>query len=92
VKRAVTVAVAPRAAGETCVRVVARDGASSDGKPRVLGERCTYGVVWQSALRWAPSGKVATIAVQPLPAWTELWVLRRAGGDGTPGGRRTMIC
>ena len=47
-------------------------GAGEDARP--LGERCTYGVVWQSALRWAPSGSVATIAVQPLAAWTELWV------------------
>jgi hypothetical protein len=77
-RRQVTVVVAPRAAGESCVRVIEREAP----KPRVLGERCTYGVVWQSALRWAPSGTVATIAVQPLPAWTELWVLRRTGDAG----------
>ncbi len=67
--------VSPRAPGETCLRVV--DGG---GKHAVLGERCTFGVVWSSALRWATAGNVATIAVQPLPAWTELWVLRRAPG------------
>ena len=77
-KRAVDVVFAPRGEGETCVRVVQAAGA---GKTRAVGERCTYGVVWQSALRWAPSGSVATIAVQPLAAWTELWVLRR-GDDG----------
>ena len=77
-KRAVDVVFAPRGEGETCVRVVQAAGA---GKTRAVGERCTYGVVWQSALRWAPSGSVATIAVQPLAAWTELWVMRR-GGDG----------
>jgi membrane protein implicated in regulation of membrane protease activity len=66
--------------GETCVRVT--DGAG--GKVRLLGERCTFGVVWPSALRWAPSGDLATLAVQPLAAWTELWVLRRAA-DGTWG-------
>ncbi len=74
----VTIAVAPRAPGETCLRVV--DGG---GKHAVVGERCTYGVVWQSALRWAAAGNVATIAVQPLPAWTELWVLRRAPDRAT---------
>ena len=42
-------------------------------------ERCTYGVVWTSALRWAASGTVATLAVQPLPSWTELWVVRKTG-------------
>jgi hypothetical protein len=73
--RPVSVTLAPRAPGETCVRVV------QAGPGTVVGERCTFGVVWTSALRWAPSGTVATLAVQPLPAWTELWVLRRAA-DG----------
>ncbi len=70
-RRPVTVVVSPRAPGESCVRVVAQNG-------ELRGERCTYGVVWQSALRWSASGTAASIAVQPLPAWTELWVLRRA--------------
>ncbi len=74
--RKAVVSFAARAPGETCVRVT--DGA------RLLGERCTFGVVWPGALRWAPSGDVATLAVQPLAAWTELWVLRRAA-DGTWG-------
>jgi hypothetical protein len=83
-KRAVAVVMAPRAAGETCLRVVATAAA---GKPandnagaKPLAERCTYGVVWDSALRWAPSGTVATIAVQPLASWTELWVVRKVAG------------
>ncbi len=73
-KRGVAVSIVPRAPGETCVRV------GTDAK--VLGERCTYGLVWPGALRWAPSGTAATIAVQPLAAWTELWVLRQTG-DGS---------
>jgi len=77
-KRNVDVVFAPRDEGETCVRVVQPTAA---GKTRTLGERCTYGLVWKNALRWAPSGSIATIAVQPLAAWTEVWVLRR-GGDG----------
>ena len=52
-KRAVDVVFAPRGEGETCVRVV-RGATPARREP--LGERCTYGVVWQSALRWAPSG------------------------------------
>jgi hypothetical protein len=85
-KRAVAVTMAARAPGETCVRVVDASGApaNDNGKPRALAERCTYGVVWSSALRWAPSGAVATLAVQPLPAWTELWVVRRDAA--APGG------
>jgi predicted Rdx family selenoprotein len=88
-KRAVAVTTQPRMAGETCVRIVA---ASSGGSPandnaRPLAERCTYGVVWTSALRWSTSGTIATLVVQPMPAWTELWVLRR-GTD--PAGTWTI--
>jgi hypothetical protein len=78
-RAAVTVTAVPRMAGETCVRVVAASsgGAPSNDNAKPLAERCTYGVVWQSALRWSASGTVATLVVQPLPSWTELWVLRR---------------
>ena len=79
-KRAVAIVTSPRAPGETCVRVIAAP-ANDNAKP--LGERCTYGVVWTSALRWAPSGTIATLAVQPLPAWTELWVARKTGDAWT---------
>jgi hypothetical protein len=80
-QRGVTITTTPRAPGETCVRVVAASGSpANDNAAKPLAERCTYGVVWPSALRWAPSGTVATLAVQPLPSWTELWVVRR-GAD-----------
>jgi hypothetical protein len=78
-KRAVDVVFAPRGEGETCVRLVQ---SMVTGKVRTLGERCTYGLVWQNALRWAPSGTAATLAVQPLAAWTELWVVRRGDDAG----------
>ena len=83
-KRTVAVTYVPRAPGETCVRVVERTGdrPGAAASNRTLGERCTFGVVWQSALRWAPSGTAATLSVQPLPAWTELWTLRRTN-DGS---------
>jgi hypothetical protein len=80
-KRGVALTFTPRAPGETCVRAVEQTGARTGAAPRTLAERCTFGVVWRSALRWAPSGSAATLAVQPLPAWTELWTLRR-GEDG----------
>ncbi len=73
--RRTSITVAPRGDGESCVRAVEGEGA----KARVLAERCTYGVVWSASLRWSPAGNVATMAVQPLPAWTELWVIRRGG-------------
>lgn len=71
--RRTSITVAPRAQGESCVRVLEGEGA----KARLLAERCTFGVVWPSSLRWSAAGNVATLAVQPLPAWTELWVIQR---------------
>ncbi|HVY39274.1 MAG TPA: hypothetical protein VHM31_15125 [Polyangia bacterium] len=79
-ERAVAVVAEARGPGETCLRIVDGGGKRAGA---VLGERCTFGVVWTSALRWAAAGNVATIAVQPLPAWTELWVLRRAPGGAS---------
>jgi hypothetical protein len=77
-RRAIAVDFSTRAPGETCVRIYQ----TNVHDPRVLAQRCSYGIVWKSALRWAPSGTVATLAVQPLAAWTELWVLRRADDGG----------
>jgi hypothetical protein len=68
-----SITVGARGDGETCVRAVEGSGKTA----RVLAERCTYGVVWPNSLRWSPAGNVATVAVQPLPAWTELWVIQR---------------
>jgi len=86
-KRGVSIAFAPRAAGETCVRVLGASGgatpANDNASPKTLAERCTYGVTWPSALRWAPSGTVATLAVQPLASWTELWVMRHDAATDT---------
>jgi hypothetical protein len=79
-RRGVSIALVPRAPGETCVRLMGSTGgtrpANDNGGGKPLAERCTYGVVWRGALRWAPSGTVATLVVQPLPSWTELWVAR----------------
>jgi hypothetical protein len=80
------VEIVARAPGESCLRVL-EPGTAAGAAPSVAGERCTYGVIWPGALRWSRSGKAATIAVQPLPAWTELWVLRRdepAAGTAPP--------
>jgi hypothetical protein len=80
--RRTSITVAPRGDGESCVRAVEGEGA----KARVLVERCTYGVVWSASLRWSPVGNVATLAVQPLPAWTELWVIRRGAAPANDAG------
>jgi hypothetical protein len=59
--------------GETCVTVTAGRGASP--------AKCTHGQVWVSSFRVAPGKAAATVAVEPLPGWLELWVFRK-GGDG----------
>jgi len=67
-------------AGETCVRL--RAGGPVPAKPAVPPiERCTFGVVFSSSLRWSPSGRTATLAVAPVAGWTELWIVR-AGDEG----------
>jgi hypothetical protein len=59
--------IAPGRPGETCVSA--------------LGiERCTYGQVWAGSAR--ASREVVVVAVQPLPAWTELWVFTSRAGKG----------
>ena len=69
--RVETVAGGP---GRTCVRLV-EGGSKSDR--RVTLEQCTFAVVWPGSARISPRGDVVTVAVQPLAAWRELWVLRR---------------
>lgn len=54
--------------GETCVRVAG-----------TATERCTWGLVWAASARRSPRGEALTVAVQPMPAWTELWVFRKLG-------------
>ena len=83
-----TSSFAPRGEGETCVRVVQAAGA---GRTRAVGERCTYGVVWPGALRWAASGTAADRrgaaaggldgAVGDAPGW------RRRVENGCAGAR-----
>lgn len=56
--------------GQTCVALL-------DAKQTApLAHRCTYGTVWTASARVAADGKTAVLAVQPLDAWTELWVFR----------------
>jgi len=55
-------------AGQTCITV---------GDPaRPFVSRCTFGTVWAASWRVAPDGNAAVLAVQLLPTWTELWVMR----------------
>ena len=56
--------------GETCLRFAKL-------------EHCTYAVVWPSSVRMAPRGDAVVFAQSPLPAWTELVLLRRGHDEET---------
>jgi len=56
--------------GQTCVTLHDAKHAAA------LARRCTYGTVWPASARVAADGRTAVLAVQPLDAWTELWVFR----------------
>jgi hypothetical protein len=60
--------------GQTCVELMA-DKISTKLK------KCTYGIVWPQSLSVSPNGQVATLAVQTIATWRELWVMRKSN-DG----------
>jgi hypothetical protein len=57
-------------AGQTCVSLL-------DEKKALLTQRCTYGVVWAASMSVSREGNAATLAVQPLAAWREMWLFRK---------------
>ena len=63
--------------GQTCVLLTD----AGHGPQAPLLRRCTFATVWPGSVRVAPDGRSVALAVQPLPAWTELWLLR-ASSDG----------
>jgi len=70
----------PGRAGETCVAIAVAGARAPAPAPSPV--RCSYGEVWAASFRAAPGGAAAAVAVQPLPGWLELWLLRR-GSDGS---------
>ena len=76
-QKALRIALRPGEPGQTCVLLV--DAAHDEQRP--LWQRCTFATVWPASVRVAPDGRSVALAVQPLPAWTELWLLR-ASAEG----------
>ncbi len=62
--------------GETCIELVASSTATLP-----LVQRCTFAIVWPASLRVNAENTVATLAVQPLPGWRELWILQKVEGS-----------
>ena len=71
------VTTTPGEAGQTCVSIT--DAKHTDKKAATV--RCTYGIVWPQSATVNAAGTVVTLAVQPLDAWRELWVLK-LGAEG----------
>jgi hypothetical protein len=69
---AAPIATVPGAPGETCILVI-------DGKG-VGARRCTYALVWKASARASRDGTAIAVAVQPMEAWLELWLFRKARG------------
>jgi hypothetical protein len=60
--------------GQTCVELMA-------GKTSTKLKKCTFGIVWPQSLSISPNGQVATLAVQTVSTWRELWIMR-SSSDG----------
>jgi len=76
-KPALKVLLQPGEPGQTCLLLTD----ASHGPQAPLLRRCTFATVWPGSVRVAPDGRSVALAVQPLPAWTELWLLR-ASAEG----------
>ena len=74
-----TVVTRPGQPGETCVLLV--DAKHDAANP--LAQRCTYSLVWTPSATVNREGNAATVAVQPLEAWRELWLFRKHGSQWT---------
>ncbi len=72
-KNAPALVVSAGEPGQTCLSIVPAKGAASP-------KQCTHGQVWPTSFRMVGTS-VASLAVEPLPGWLELWLFRR-GADG----------
>ena len=71
------IVTAPGQPGETCVMLV--DAKHDAARP--LARRCTYSLVWAQSATLNREGNALALAVQPMEAWRELWLFRKAA-DG----------
>lgn len=72
-KSGLLVQTAPGETGETCVMLT--DGKHDATRP--LFKRCTYSTVWTASATPNPAGTALALTVQPLDAWSEVWIFRK---------------
>jgi hypothetical protein len=70
------IVTAPGQPGETCVMLVD----AKHGVANPLARRCTYSLVWPQSASLNREGNALSLAVQPMEAWRELWLLRKHAG------------
>lgn len=68
-----TLIATPGQSGETCIALIDR----KNGPDKPLARRCTYSLVWLASATLNREGNALALAVQPMPAWRELWVFRK---------------
>jgi hypothetical protein len=81
-RRGVEVEIAAGRPGESCVRVWPAPRKATAGAQPLI-QRCSFGVIFAASVRIADSGRAVAVAVAPLPAWTEQWILRAGDGSGS---------
>jgi hypothetical protein len=62
--------------GQTCVELM-------DGKVSTKLKKCTFGIVWPQSFSVSLNGQAATLAVQTVSTWRELWVMRKTNDKNT---------
>ena len=72
------IVTAPGQPGETCVLLV--DAKHDAANP--LAKRCTWSLVWTQSATLNREGNALALAVQPMEAWRELWLFRKAADGG----------
>ena len=76
-----TLITLPGLPGETCVLLI--DAKNDAARP--LFRRCTYGIVWTASSTVNREANAVAVAVQPMHAWREMWVIRKGPQGWTAG-------
>jgi hypothetical protein len=76
-KSGLLVQTTPGQPGETCVTLTD----AKHGTTHALLKRCTYSTVWLASATPNLAGNALSLTVQPLDAWSEVWIFRKVGDE-----------